>query len=313
MNGQNAETGMFIGADIEKALQKIWENREKEKKIKQMNSTQRKRHQRQFAVMHFFLNKMEQFMGEISRDSAQKKMVTVVSDKQSSQAAELLGRQIEKMKDSGFAIAVQRYSSNAFQKSWRNDLNAKENYVIYIGDFSESKKISDGIWYRHFHNFGFRYGWIGQEAAITFDRKPSTEEFAQMVNIAETEFAKAEHEIDMLSKLEGNFWDELSTAQKVLMGTGIAALALVGAGGVAAAVTGNKDKRQKEPDPEYPDGRPDPAYLPEEMVNMDVSADIGCVQDILDDVNEMLDDLQPGEEGGRFYDLGDYGICYGPL
>lgn len=41
--------------------------------------------------------------------------------------------------------------------------------------------------------------------------------------------------------------------------------------------------------------------------------DIDNIQDILDEVNEILDNLRPGEEGGHFYDLGDKGIGYGPV
>lgn len=43
------------------------------------------------------------------------------------------------------------------------------------------------------------------------------------------------------------------------------------------------------------------------------SDDAVNIQDILDEVNDILDDLQPGQEGGHFYDFGDDGIAYGPL
>lgn len=259
---RNSEMGMQpINKNVlDEGLKNYFAYKEKMEKIRCMSSTQRKRHQRQFAVMHFLLNGMEQFIGNISTDAAQKKRIVIASDNKSRQAAELLSRQIVNMKDNGIAVIVQVYSSNEFQKLCESDLTAKESYIICIGFYPDSKWIFCR-W--KFNRFGFRYGWFGSTAVIMFDRQPSTEEFGQMVSIAETEFAKVQHEVDLLSKLEGNFWYELSTTQKVLIGAGIAALAFIGIGGVAAVMSGKKNKYCKKSDKSNPDTK----YLPEQRID----------------------------------------------
>ena len=57
MSEQNIKTKRCFDADIDEALRIIWINRKKEKAIKNMNSMQRKLHQRQFAVIHFLFGR----------------------------------------------------------------------------------------------------------------------------------------------------------------------------------------------------------------------------------------------------------------
>lgn len=297
MNERNSEMEMQSNGKnvLDEGLKNFFAYKEKMKKIRCMSSTQRKRHQRQFAVMHFLLNGMEQFIGNIPMDAAQKKRIVIVSDNKSMQAAELLSRQIENMKDNGFVVTVQLYLSNEFQKLCEGDPTAKESYIIYIGFFPESKSFFDPVWNWNFNCFGFRYGWFCSTAVIMFDREPSTEEFSQMVSIAETEFAKAKHEVDMLSKLEGNFWYELSTTQKILIGTGIVALAFIGIGGVVAVASGEKNKCHKKLNKSNPDTK----YLPEEQIDNLTAKQIEDLnhktnlEEITDEEWDYMNDVSP--------------------
>ena len=297
MNERNNEMEMQpIDKNVlDEGLKNFSAYKEKMQKIRCMSSTQRKRHQRQFAVMHFLLNGMEQFTGKISIDAAKQKHIVIVSDNKYRQAAELLSRQIESMKDNGFAVTVQLYLSKEFQKLCESDSIAKESYIIYTGFFPESKKIFDPVWDWNFNRFGFRYGWFCNMAVIMFDREPSTEEFSQMVGIAETEFAKAKHEVDMLSKLEGNFWYELSTTQKILVGTGIAALAFIGFCGVAAVASGEKNKCHKKSDKSNPDTK----YLPKERIDNLTAKQIEDLnqktnlEEITDEEWDYMNDVSP--------------------
>lgn len=297
MNERNSEMRMqHIDENfLDEALKNFCAHEEKMKKIRCMSSTQRKRHQRQFAVMHFLLNGMKQFIGNISMDTAQEKRIIIVSDHKSRQAAELLSRQIENMKDDGFAFTVQLYLSNEFQKLCESDPTVKESYIICIGFFPESERVLGLVWNWNFNRFGFRYGWFCSTAVIMFDREPTTEEFSQMVSIAETEFAKAKHEVDMLSKLEGNFWYELSTTQKILIGTGIVALAFIGIGGALAVSAGEKNKcckksHKSNPNTEYlPKGRID--YLTAKQIE-DLNHKTN-MEEITDEEWDYMNDVSP--------------------
>lgn len=297
MNERNIEMGMQpIDKNVlDEGLKNYFAYKEKMKKIRCMSSIQRKRHQRQFAVIHFLLNGMEQFTGSISMGEAKKKRIVIVSDHKSWQAAELLARQIKNTKVNGFAVTVRLYLSSEFQKACESDPAARESYLIYIGFFPESKRIFEFSWNWNFNRFGFRYGWFCSTAVIVFDREPSTEEFSQMVNIAETEFAKEKHEIDMLSKLEGNFWYELSNTQKVLIGMGIVALAFIGIGGVVAVTSGEKNKYRKKPDENNPDTR----YLPQGRIDNLTAEQIEDLnrktnlEEITDEEWDYMNDVSP--------------------
>ena len=191
---------------------------------------------------------------------------------------------------------IKLYSKDKFRQFHKSNLVSKNEYIIYIGDFSESKSISNYIVNWKFNQFGFRYGWIGQNAVISFVRKPTSEEFSKMVSIAETEFIKTKYEIDMFATLEGDFWDELSTPQKVAIGGGAVALVLLGVGGVAATVAENKKSLDKNCSDSQLGGRIDFLSVKE----IEILKQKNSMDEITDEEWEYMNDVSPeyAEEEG---------------
>ncbi|MDE7257950.1 MAG: hypothetical protein K2N77_01725, partial [Lachnospiraceae bacterium] len=118
------------------------------------------------------------------------------------------------------------------------------------------------------------------------------------------------------SKLEGNFWYELSTTQKILIGTGIVALAFIGIGVALAVSAGEKNKcckksHKSDPNTEYlPKGRID--YLTAKQIedlnhktNMEEITDEEW--DYMNDVSpEYAEDWLERDEGLRDMSLEEY-------
>lgn len=249
---------IMTNVDPSEAIRMINARRDKEKRIKNMSSIQRKRHQRQFAAVHFLLYGMEQFTGRpFSDDATSVESIVVVYEPQTKLAAECLHQQLQLLMPSSPGVDINLYSRDKLNQAGLSHFPPVNEYRIYIGDFKESKLISEHITDWKFNQFGFRYGWFGRNAVISFVRKPSCEEFGKMVYIAEAELTKVKPHIDMLTKLEGFFWDELSTAQKVAFVGGMAALALLGFGGVTATVTAHRSKDQNRSDDIRSDMLPD--------------------------------------------------------
>lgn len=290
MSEQNIKTKRCFDADIDEALRIIWINRKKEKAIKNMNSMQRKLHQRQFAVIHFLVYGIEKFISNIlCDDSMSIGDIIIVYESKTKYAAECLRKHIQTLISNRPDTNIKLYSKDEFRQFHKSNLVSKNEYIIYIGDFSESKSISNYIVNWKFNQFGFRYGWIGQNAVISFVRKPTSEEFSKMVSIAETEFIKTKYEIDMFATLEGDFWDELSTPQKVAIGGGAVALVLLGVGGVAATVAENKKSLDKNCSDSQLGGRIDFLSVKE----IEILKQKNSMDEITDEEWEYMNDVSP--------------------
>lgn len=291
---------------LEQVLNKMSKEKEKNRKIYKMSSLQRKKHQRQFAVLHFLLKGMEKFVGELSMNSIRKKSIIVVCDAKTSQAANFLVRQINEMEKLGISLNAVLCSSYEFEKSLKKGENLSKKYIIYVGNFLESKKACDSIQHWRFNDFGFRYGWLGYIAVITFERKPSKDEFGQMVDISETEFTEMKHQIDMLTKLEGNLWNELSTTQQILLCVGVfAAMAFLGIHIAARVADADENKRKEDMDEIIKNrhGSPDSKYLPKDIIHTNLNRE-GIeeikyktkMEDFTDEEWEYINDSEYGEE-----------------
>jgi len=141
---------------------------------------------------------------------AKKKTIYIIHNSETRQCAEFMSGLIAKLADEGAPISAHVIDSKKFA-TYPDENKDTNNKILYIGNFSESEIVAKNIdinneW--RFNQFGIRYGWHGNKAAISFDKKRMSEEdFNDMAAFASFNFDG----YDMSANVgESNFWSEAS-------------------------------------------------------------------------------------------------------
>lgn len=145
-----------------------------------------------------------------------KKGLVIVHSSDTRQCAEFLsGLLDEKDSDDIFLNAVV-IDAKKFATYTPENKNSKQ-YIVYIGDFEESKIAIKNITKFRFEQFGIRYGWHGRKAVINFDKQSLSEShFIDMAAFAEKEFKDYELNIrDNVKKNGLNFLRRISEFNKL--------------------------------------------------------------------------------------------------
>ena len=140
-----------------------------------------------------------------------KKALYIIHNSETRQCAEFMSGLIAKLADEGVPISAHVIESKKFA-SYPDENKNTNNKILYIGDFSESEIVAKNVdvnseW--QFNQFGIRYGWHGNKAVISFDKKRMSEaDFNDMAAFASFNFDG----YDILSNVgESNFWDEAAS------------------------------------------------------------------------------------------------------
>ena len=137
-----------------------------------------------------------------------KKVLYIIHNSETKQCAEFMSGLVAKLAGEGMPIKAHVIEAEKFA-SYPDENKNTNNKILYIGDFSESEIAAKNVannddW--QFNEFGIRYGWHGNKAVISFDRKRMSEaDFNDMAAFAGFNFDG----YDMFANVgESNLWDE---------------------------------------------------------------------------------------------------------
>ena len=124
----------------------------------------------------------------------EEKSLLIVHSVDTGQSAELLSGLIGEMARSGYPINAVVYEATRFASVPDEQKHARQK-TVYIGDFPESNAVADNIHEWKFENYGIRYGWHGNKAAISFVSELSENDYFEMALFAKVEMKEYESRV----------------------------------------------------------------------------------------------------------------------
>jgi hypothetical protein len=180
------------------------------------------------------------------QEQEKKKALYIIHNSETRQCAEFLSGLIANLAEGGIPINALVIEDKKFA-TYPDENKHTKNKILYIGDFPESRVVSTSVEFNNelrLNKYGIRYGWHGNKAVISFDRKSVSEaDFREMANFAHFNFDG----YDMYANVgEGgfgdgvaDFWAARTTFEKIAISTGGAILAAIGVIGGVLLVAGD--------------------------------------------------------------------------
>jgi len=185
-----------------------------------------------------------------------------------------------------------------------DSITDKKDRVVFFGEskylFSlQSWEIKD--WY--FNNFGFKYGRVSSNALIIFDKDPLSSDVYLLDGALRKKLEDHGIDIEPEDIALGNWWTDLSTTKKTLIGVGVVAVIAVTAGVAIHFINNSENKEGSSSDSveiDIDDDLPDVSIEDDEDSTEygDVNVEYGALYEetktrIFD---EMADDGSQGDE-----------------